>query len=79
MHYQLSFLDEIGRSREVCRSDFEDDSTARLWMQVLGAERSLNPSWAMMELRCRQRCVARVPALAIRRAWKSKWYFGQNF
>ena len=73
MRYQLSFLDDAGQVRERCISDFETDSTARLWMQVVGAERALHSGWVLMELRCRRRCVARIPANILRRAWKSGW------
>jgi hypothetical protein len=55
MQYQLSFLDDTGRAREVCKSDFEADSTAILWMRIVGAERSLRPDWSLMELRCKRR------------------------
>jgi hypothetical protein len=68
MHYRLSFLDETGHVRELCKSDFETECTVILWMQVVGAERALHSGWAMMELRCRQRCVARVQAQVLRRA-----------
>ncbi len=78
MHYRLSFLDETGRVRELCKSDFETDCTAILWMQVVGAERAQHSGWSMMELRCRQRCVARVQAQVLRRAWKSSLRFAQN-
>ena len=37
MHYRLSFLDETGHVRELCKSEFETDGTAILWMQVVGA------------------------------------------
>jgi len=73
--YRLSFLDETGHVRELCKSDFETDCTAILWMQVVGAERAQHSGWSMMELRCRQRCVARVQAQVLRRAWKSSLRF----
>ena len=78
MHYRLSFLDETGHVRELCKSEFETDGTAILWMQVVGAERALHSGWSMMELRCRQRCVARVQAQVLRRAWKSSLRFAPN-
>jgi hypothetical protein len=78
MHYRLSFLDETGHVRELCKSDFETDGTAILWMQVVGAERAQHSGWSMMELRCRQRFVARVQAQVLRRAWKSSLLFSQN-
>jgi hypothetical protein len=63
MHYQLSFLDETGCVRDRRESDFEADSTALLWMRIVGAERALDLGWSMMELCSRRRCVARVPVL----------------
>ena len=74
MHYQLSFLDETGCVRDRRESDFEADSTALLWMRIVGAERALDLGWSMMELCSRRRCVARVPAHVFRRAWKSHWH-----
>ena len=62
MLYKLSFLDASGVAEEVCKSDFEDDHTAILWMKFIGAERFLHSGWAIMELRCRNRRVARLTA-----------------
>jgi len=78
MHYQLSFLDETGCVRDRRESDFEADSTALLWMRIVGAERALDLGWSMMELCSRRRCVARVPAHVVRRAWKSHWHPGRD-
>jgi hypothetical protein len=36
-------LDDTGCAREVCKSDFEADSAAILWMRIVGAERCLRP------------------------------------
>jgi hypothetical protein len=74
MHYKLSLLDETGCVRERRESDFETDSTALLWMRIVGGERALDLGWSMMELCSRRRCVARVPAYVLRRAWKSHWH-----
>ena len=74
MHYKLSFLDETGCVRDRRESHFEADSTALLWMRIVGAERALDLGWSMMELCSRRRCVARVPAHVFRRAWKSHWH-----
>lgn len=78
MHYSLSFFDETGRTREVCEADFEADSTAMLWMRIIGAERSLHPNWAMMELRQRNRSIARVPAHVLRSVWNSRWHYWRD-
>lgn len=78
MNYRLSFLDDTGRVREVRESHFATDHTAMLWMRIVGAERALRPGWAMMELRCRRRCVSRVPAQVLRRVWKSSGVFTQD-
>ena len=75
MHYKLSFLDDAGHAIEACELDFEDDRTALLWMQVVGGQRVLHVDWALMELRCNRRSIARVPASVLERAWKAKWHF----
>ena len=78
MRYKLSFLDGTGAAREVRTSDFEEDSTAILWMRVVGAERSLHPDWSIMELSCNGRRVARIAGDVLRQVWKKSENFGHS-
>jgi hypothetical protein len=78
MLYKLSFLDVAGSAKEACVSEFEEDSTAILWMRVVGAERSLHPGWSIMELTCDGRQVARIAGDVLRRVWDANRRFGKN-
>ena len=65
MHYELSFCDDQGRVQDVCEADAATESTAISWMQIVGLAWARQDEWALMELWCQGRLVARVPALLL--------------
>jgi hypothetical protein len=68
MNYQLSFLDDAGRVRKVREANFETEHQEMCWMWIAGGVRALDDDWSVMELRSKERCVARVPAKSLKHA-----------
>jgi CheY-like chemotaxis protein len=65
VNYQLSFLDDAGRIRQVREAHFESEHNAMCWMWIAGGVWALEDDWSVMELRSKERCTARVPAKSL--------------
>jgi two-component system, response regulator PdtaR len=68
MNYQLSFLDDAGRIREIREANFETEHEAMCWMWIASGVRALDDDWSVVELRSKERCAARVPAKSLKHA-----------
>jgi hypothetical protein len=68
MRYQLAFLDDTGRIREIREANFETEHNAMCWMWIAGSVWALKEQWSVMELHAKDRCAARVPANGLKHA-----------
>src|ERR1700730_10834544 len=58
-------FDNDGCAQNACTADVATESSAICWMQIVGWSWARHCEWAIMELRCQGRLVARIPALML--------------
>jgi hypothetical protein len=71
VEYQLSFLDDLGRVREIRQARFHCERDAMRWMWIAGGVSALAGRWSAMELRNQGRCAVRIPAQSLIRDAKA--------